>query len=368
MLAQIHAVGRPAREGDRVVQLRERAARPDRRRPQLERAPPRRRPEEPRRRPGAHRRAAARALRERRRRRRGRDPARRRRTSTTCSAGSTWCSASATRTRRCSATSSSSARKSRQRRAQLKTRAGRAGQDRGRACEPEAVDREPARRAPADARRASRARSSSSRPRRRAGRRSCSARPRHGSRRSSAPPRRPRDRRQPSSPPTSFTVSIDSDATPTPLDPGRRPAVAVRRRRRDRDAVPRHAVRLGRLRARAASTAPGLVAYVYAQVGVSLPAQRRGAVRLRHRRSSYDDLQPGDLVFFSGLGHVGIYIGGGQFIHAPHTGDVVKISSLSDARRLRRRPPPLALAPSAGAVGAQDASYSCVDRRRRSAA
>ena len=44
---------------------------------------------------------------------------------------------------------------------------------------------------------------------------------------------------------------------------------------------------------------------------------------------SRDQLEPGDLVFFDGLGHVGIYIGGGQFIHAPHTGDVVKISSLS---------------------------------------
>lgn len=41
------------------------------------------------------------------------------------------------------------------------------------------------------------------------------------------------------------------------------------------------------------------------------------------------DLQPGDLVFFSGLSHVGMYVGGGKFIHAPHTGDVVKISSLS---------------------------------------
>ena len=41
------------------------------------------------------------------------------------------------------------------------------------------------------------------------------------------------------------------------------------------------------------------------------------------------ELQPGDLVFFYGLGHVGIYVGGGNFIHAPHTGDVVKISSLS---------------------------------------
>ena len=41
-------------------------------------------------------------------------------------------------------------------------------------------------------------------------------------------------------------------------------------------------------------------------------------------------LAPGDLVFFySGLSHVGLYMGGGLFIHAPHTGDVVKISSLS---------------------------------------
>ena len=35
-------------------------------------------------------------------------------------------------------------------------------------------------------------------------------------------------------------------------------------------------------------------------------------------------------MFFHGLSHVGIYIGGGQFVHAPHTGDVVKVSSLSD--------------------------------------
>jgi cell wall-associated NlpC family hydrolase len=40
------------------------------------------------------------------------------------------------------------------------------------------------------------------------------------------------------------------------------------------------------------------------------------------------DLQPGDLVFFYGGSHVGIYIGGGQFIHAPHTGTVVQVTSL----------------------------------------
>jgi peptidoglycan DL-endopeptidase CwlO len=73
----------------------------------------------------------------------------------------------------------------------------------------------------------------------------------------------------------------------------------------------------------------GLVMYVYAQVGVSLPhytgAQWNVGVPV-----AYSDLQPGDLVFFDGLGHVGLYIGGGEFIHAPHTGDVVRIDSLSE--------------------------------------
>jgi len=72
----------------------------------------------------------------------------------------------------------------------------------------------------------------------------------------------------------------------------------------------------------------GLVSYVFAQIGVSLPhssyAQFGMGVSV-----SISELQPGDLVFFTGASHVGIYIGSGQFIHAPHTGDVVKISSLS---------------------------------------
>jgi cell wall-associated NlpC family hydrolase len=72
----------------------------------------------------------------------------------------------------------------------------------------------------------------------------------------------------------------------------------------------------------------GLVSYVFAQVGVSLPHHAASLYGMGTPVSE-SDLQAGDLVFFSGLGHVGIYIGGGQFIHAPHTGDVVKISSLS---------------------------------------
>jgi cell wall-associated NlpC family hydrolase len=74
----------------------------------------------------------------------------------------------------------------------------------------------------------------------------------------------------------------------------------------------------------------GLVMWAYAQVGVSLPHSTYADYSMGVPVSR-DQLQPGDLVFFDGLGHMGIYIGGGQFVHAPHTGDVVKVSSLSDS-------------------------------------
>ena len=72
----------------------------------------------------------------------------------------------------------------------------------------------------------------------------------------------------------------------------------------------------------------GFTMYVFAKVGVSLPhyAAAQFGLGLAVSRS---ELQPGDLVFFRGLGHMGMYIGGGNMIHAPQTGDVVKISSLS---------------------------------------
>jgi cell wall-associated NlpC family hydrolase len=74
----------------------------------------------------------------------------------------------------------------------------------------------------------------------------------------------------------------------------------------------------------------GLTSYAYAQIGVSLP--HHAASQFNYGSAvSRDDLQPADLVFFNGLGHMGMYIGGGQFIHAPHTGDVVKISSIYDS-------------------------------------
>jgi cell wall-associated NlpC family hydrolase len=72
----------------------------------------------------------------------------------------------------------------------------------------------------------------------------------------------------------------------------------------------------------------GFTMYVFSRVGVSLP--HNAAMQYGYGSAvSRSELQAGDLVFFNGLGHVGIYIGGNQFIHSPHTGDVVKISSIT---------------------------------------
>jgi peptidoglycan DL-endopeptidase CwlO len=74
----------------------------------------------------------------------------------------------------------------------------------------------------------------------------------------------------------------------------------------------------------------GLTMMAYKQIGINLshyvPNQWSAS-----RRVSRAELQPGDLVFFNNLDHMGMYVGNGKFIQAPHTGDVVKISSLSDA-------------------------------------
>ncbi|MGI8333867.1 C40 family peptidase [Actinomadura scrupuli] len=73
----------------------------------------------------------------------------------------------------------------------------------------------------------------------------------------------------------------------------------------------------------------GLTLYAYAQVGISLPhytgSQYNSGVHVTRAQ-----LRPGDLVFFySDLHHMGMYIGNGNMVHAPQTGDVVKISPLS---------------------------------------
>jgi cell wall-associated NlpC family hydrolase len=75
----------------------------------------------------------------------------------------------------------------------------------------------------------------------------------------------------------------------------------------------------------------GLVQYVFGQLGIPLP---HNAAAQWHDPAAVsvpqDQLQPGDLVFFNKLDHVGIYIGSGYFVDAPHTGATVRIDSLSE--------------------------------------
>ena len=70
----------------------------------------------------------------------------------------------------------------------------------------------------------------------------------------------------------------------------------------------------------------GLTMAAWASVGVRM-AHYSGSQAAISARLSYSQLQPGDIVvFYSDLHHVGLYIGGGMMIHAPQTGDVVKIA------------------------------------------
>jgi len=73
----------------------------------------------------------------------------------------------------------------------------------------------------------------------------------------------------------------------------------------------------------------GLVRYVYAEVGVSLPHNAAKQYRLG-TPVSRDRLEPGDLVFFDRLRHNGIYVGDGRFIHARQTGKRVSIARLDE--------------------------------------
>ena len=85
----------------------------------------------------------------------------------------------------------------------------------------------------------------------------------------------------------------------------------------------------------------GLIHYVYGRLGVDLP--HNAAALFDHGRPvPVSGLRPGDLVFFTGLGHVGMAVGGGRYIHAPQSGERVEVAALSEragsivgARRLR---------------------------------
>jgi len=80
----------------------------------------------------------------------------------------------------------------------------------------------------------------------------------------------------------------------------------------------------------------GLIRWAYGQVGVDLPHNSYALYGVG-RRVSWERMETGDVLFFSGLGHVGLYLGGGRMVHAPYSGkdvEIVRLASTNYGSRL----------------------------------
>jgi cell wall-associated NlpC family hydrolase len=75
----------------------------------------------------------------------------------------------------------------------------------------------------------------------------------------------------------------------------------------------------------------GLVYWAYGRLGVKLPHSSY-ALYNEGRRVARSRMKPGDLVFFYGLGHVGMYVGRGRMVHAPHSGARVEVVRLGTSQ------------------------------------
>jgi cell wall-associated NlpC family hydrolase len=133
---------------------------------------------------------------------------------------------------------------------------------------------------------------------------------------------------------TAFVAAHASRAAAHPAHPPRRHLQSILEAR-EQQSVVRFARQLLGVRYVYGGTSPssgfdcsGFTRFVYAHFGIDLP-HYSGAQFDLGRSVTRGNLSPGDLVFFDGLGHVGIYVGGGRFIHAPHSGTRVSIESLS---------------------------------------
>ena len=73
-----------------------------------------------------------------------------------------------------------------------------------------------------------------------------------------------------------------------------------------------------------------LVYWTYGRLGIALPHSSY-ALYDTGRRVARSRMRPGDVLIFSGLGHVGIYIGRGRMVHAPHSGTVVQVVRLGSS-------------------------------------
>jgi cell wall-associated NlpC family hydrolase len=72
----------------------------------------------------------------------------------------------------------------------------------------------------------------------------------------------------------------------------------------------------------------GLVQYAWRKAGVKLPRITYSQYRAVRKKVSWSNLHPGDLMFFSGKGHVGMYVGKGRMVHSPSSGKTVRIVRL----------------------------------------
>ncbi|MEV7011077.1 C40 family peptidase [Streptosporangium sp. NPDC051022] len=72
----------------------------------------------------------------------------------------------------------------------------------------------------------------------------------------------------------------------------------------------------------------GLVQYAWRKAGVSLPRITTSQYRAVRKKVSWSKLRPGDLLFFYGKGHVGMYVGHGRMVHSPSSGKTVRIVTL----------------------------------------
>ncbi|MEU8040723.1 C40 family peptidase [Streptosporangium sp. NPDC049078] len=73
----------------------------------------------------------------------------------------------------------------------------------------------------------------------------------------------------------------------------------------------------------------GLVRYAWKKAGVSLPRVTHSQYRAIKKKVSWSKLRPGDLMFFSGKGHVGMYVGKGRMVHSPSSGKTVRVVKLA---------------------------------------
>ena len=79
----------------------------------------------------------------------------------------------------------------------------------------------------------------------------------------------------------------------------------------------------------------GLVRWAYGRLGIDLPHNSHALYSVG-RRVPESRIAPGDVLFFTGLGHVGLYVGDGWMVHAPYSGKNVEVTPLGDSHYGRR--------------------------------